>query len=171
MATIVPEWGIDFSTLTKGQGGLGAHYRMYAQSKVATMLFTQELDRRLTQHKKYVYCVSVYPGMFVDSGITSTLTGWEGQLYSLGVNLMGLSADDAALTSLYAATNPEAVWRHGDYLTTVAFPIASSQASYNVTTRMALWRESDAIAKRILGPSWAPSLPRWKPEEDHLWQG
>lgn len=92
-------------------------WRAYAQSKLANLLFTFELQRRLERRGAGVLAAAAHPGYAAtqlqevgprESG--ARLVGWT---MALGNRLFAQSAAMGALPSLYAAAAPDV--RGGDY--------------------------------------------------------
>lgn len=84
--------------------------RAYAQSKLANILFTRELARRLSGSGVAAY--SVHPGT-VRTGFAREDAG---RLFSLVLRagaLLMKSPEQGAQTSVYAASSPELVGRTG----------------------------------------------------------
>ncbi|MBO0985517.1 oxidoreductase [Rathayibacter sp. SD072] len=73
--------------------------RAYAASKLADLLFTAELQRRLTAAGSPVLAVAAHPG-FVATGMTGGATGIAGRLTAL----LAQSPEEGALPVLLAAT-------------------------------------------------------------------
>ncbi|CAG8574651.1 24698_t:CDS:2 [Gigaspora rosea] len=103
--TITPPAGIEFEKLNDPN----AHSSMqrYGQSKLANILFTIELDKRLSGTN--VYCNCLYPGVVKTEllrGIVAKWGSWIKPIISI-FQLFLLTSDDGALTQLYCATSPE----------------------------------------------------------------
>jgi len=73
--------------------------RVYAASKLADLLFTAELQRRLAAAGSHVLAVAAHPG-FVATGMTGGATGIAGRLTAL----LAQSPEGGALPVLLAAT-------------------------------------------------------------------
>lgn len=119
----------------------GAHrYRgwdAYCQSKLANLLFTYELARRLAGTG--ITTNAVHPG-FVATGFGHNNRG----LYSLFVRiaqLTALSPAQGAETLIYLATSPEVEGVTGKYFVK-KHPVESSRASYDQATAQRLWQLS-----------------------------
>ena len=83
----------------------------YGQSKLANLLFTLELDRRLQAHQSAAIAVACHPG-YADTNLQSVgpeLTGSKaaGWLSGLGNRIFAQDASAGALPILYAATHPD----------------------------------------------------------------
>jgi NAD(P)-dependent dehydrogenase (short-subunit alcohol dehydrogenase family) len=99
----------------RGQHGRYRRWRAYGESKLANLLFTVELDRRVRAAGLPVLAVAAHPGHthtnLVRSGMRSDVAG-EGRLRLDGAiglaatRLVGQSPDQGALPTLMAATAP-----------------------------------------------------------------
>ncbi|ROR66333.1 SDR family NAD(P)-dependent oxidoreductase [Agrococcus jenensis] len=75
----------------------------YADSKLANLLFTAELDRRLRASGSSVRALAAHPGL-VRTAIYDRPAGQRPNLWDRLVPVLGQSADEGALPSLLAAT-------------------------------------------------------------------
>ncbi len=75
----------------------------YGQSKLANLLFTSELQRRLDLAGSPLRALAAHPG-FAATGLTSHYGGFIGNLMDRIGTRVGNSAADGALPTLYAAT-------------------------------------------------------------------
>lgn len=123
------------------QGIRWSGWQAYAQSKLANVLFTYALARRLEGTGVSVF--AVHPG--------SVRTRWardeSSGVFRFGVALASpflLSPARGARTSLYAALSPELDGKSGLYLVR-SKPAASSAASRDEEAQEALWRASEAL--------------------------
>lgn len=113
-------------------------FEQYAQSKLANLLFTYELARRL--EGTGVTVNALHPG-FVATRFTNgngTL-GWFMRLWS---RLFGISAAEGAKTSIYLACTPEVAEVTGQYFVKEK-PVLSSSASRDANAAERLWRLSE----------------------------
>jgi len=83
----------------------------YAQSKLADLLFTFELDRRLRSAGSPVRSVAAHPGYAATE--IGRSEGLEQRLIGIGNRVLAQSAEAGARPMLYAATMPDV--RGGDY--------------------------------------------------------
>jgi retinol dehydrogenase 12 len=93
--------------LEKGYGG----FKAYGQSKLANILFTRELARRLAGTK--VTANSLHPGV-----VRTGFGRGDGGLLAWGVKIAGaffLSPEQGAATSIYLASSPEVAGVTGKY--------------------------------------------------------
>jgi len=75
----------------------------YAQSKLAGLLFTAELQRRLAAAGSGVLAVAAHPG-WSDTGAVTHSGGSTGLLMGIGNRLIAQKSANGALPTLYAAT-------------------------------------------------------------------
>jgi retinol dehydrogenase 14 len=127
---------IDFDDI-EGEGAYSGA-RAYNQSKLANVLFTYELARRL--HGTSVTANALHPG------VVSTAFGTEdpGRAQRLLVPLLRplmKTPDRGATTSIYVASTPDLDRVTGRYFANRK-PKRSAKASYDETTAARLWRVS-----------------------------
>lgn len=127
---------IDFNDLQGEHSYSGA--RAYNQSKLANLLFTYELDRRL--HGTGVTANALHPGM------VSTRFGAEdpGRAQRLLVPILRpfmLTTAQGAATSVHLAAAPDLAQVSGRFFAKRK-PRASSPASYDLATAATLWNVS-----------------------------
>jgi len=113
-------------------------WKVYCQSKLANVLFTYELARRIGKKSVIVNCL--HPGVvrtrFADKHVSL--------LYKIGWNFQKpfmSSVDEGAQTSIYLASSDEAAQVNGQYFVNCK-PVASSELSYDVQLASKLWNVS-----------------------------
>ena len=127
--------------------------RAYAQSKLANLVFTAELDRRLSRASRSdVLSVAAHPGM-AESNIVKFQP--ELTVHRYAENIWGKigpficqTAADGAIPTLRAATDPEA--KGNDYygpnhrlqIRGPAVKVQAKKAAYDVHDGRALWEQS-----------------------------
>ena len=116
-------------------------FRAYAQSKLANILFTTELARRLAGTG--VTANSLHPGVVATN--FGTNNGWLGRAVRPLFNLVSISAEQGADTMIYLATAPEVAEVSGVYFykrkaTTPAKAAQDSAAAQR------LWALSERLA-------------------------
>jgi NAD(P)-dependent dehydrogenase (short-subunit alcohol dehydrogenase family) len=127
----------------------------YCQSKLANLLFTYELQRRLEAAKATTISLAAHPG-FASTGLRTKLrsreTPWFHRISSVVFEWMSRSsAGQGALPQLYAATAPGV--RGGEYygpdgfFQMGGFPrrVKSSRRSYDKELAKNLWRVSEEL--------------------------
>lgn len=115
--------------------------RAYAQSKLANILFTRELARRLSGSGVAAY--SVHPGT-VRTGFAREDASRLFRLVLRAGALLMKSPEQGAHTSVYAASSPELVGRTGEYLAKSRVAKPSARAQDDVAAAR-LWSVSEAL--------------------------
>jgi NAD(P)-dependent dehydrogenase (short-subunit alcohol dehydrogenase family) len=117
--------------------------RAYAQSKLANVLFTYALARRLEGTGVTVNCL--HPGRVSTNIWTSALPDW---LHFLGIisRLFTIPAERGALTSIYLASSPEVVGITGKYFDKCQ-AIPSAKISYDQDVQERLWTISETLTR------------------------
>jgi hypothetical protein len=86
--------------------------RAYGQSKLATLIFALELQRRAEQNGWALRSIASHPGWsrteIIDNGIGGGQPSLKAWLVTRGFGLVAQSAREGALPTLYAAMAPEA---------------------------------------------------------------
>ncbi len=100
----------DLQTVVKRNGSAG--FPAYADSKLANVLFTLELAKRLSGTTAVANCY--HPG-FVRSAFGWNNGGFIKAFFGLGQRLVARSPEKGAETMLWLATNPEAAGFSGQY--------------------------------------------------------
>jgi NAD(P)-dependent dehydrogenase (short-subunit alcohol dehydrogenase family) len=81
-------------------------WNAYGQSKLANLLFTSELQRRLTAAGSPVLATAAHPGWAATGLQSHTGQRWMEPLMALGNRFVAQDADGGALPTLYAAVAP-----------------------------------------------------------------
>jgi len=126
---------IDFENLQRERkySGIGA----YGQSKLAVVLFTYELARRLEGTQVTVN--ALHPGL-VATNIAAN-NGWLFKLFTPLGRFIALSPKEGAQTSIYLASSPEVAGVTGKYFDkNKAAPLAAT--SYDQAIAQRLWEIS-----------------------------
>ncbi|HEY4012753.1 MAG TPA: SDR family oxidoreductase [Polyangiaceae bacterium] len=116
-------------------------WRAYSQSKLANLLFTYELARRL--EGTGVTANALHPGV-VASGFGRTYPGPMALLYKIAGPLM-LTPEQGARTTVYVASSPDLETVSGAYFAR-SRPARSSAASRDEASQHRLWAMSDELA-------------------------
>ena len=114
----------------------------YGQAKLANVLFTYELARRL--HGTDVTANTLHPG-FVATGFAKN----NGALYRVAMSLLSpfaISPARGAETSIYLAASPDVAGISGKYFTRCQ-PTASSAATYDSEAQHRLWDVSEQLTR------------------------
>ena len=116
-------------------------WRAYKRSKLANILFTYELARRL--EGTGVTANALHPG-FVRTNFFEGLTGWIGFITRLGASLVAIGPEEGARTSIYLASSPEIEGVSGQYFVK-SRPARSSPQSHDRVAADRLWRLSEEL--------------------------
>jgi NAD(P)-dependent dehydrogenase (short-subunit alcohol dehydrogenase family) len=111
---------------------------VYNQTKLANVLFTYELARRLKGTKVTVNCL--HPGVTA----TKLLEDYAPQPLGFLMKIIGVSSEKGARTSLYLATSPEVAGVSGKYFVNQK-AVPSSRISYDEAVARKLWQVSEAL--------------------------
>jgi NAD(P)-dependent dehydrogenase (short-subunit alcohol dehydrogenase family) len=113
--------------------------RAYGQSKLALVLFTYELARRLQGTGVTANCL--HPG-FVATNIGQSGVGRVGRsIVKLIFSSLGISPEEGAKTSIYLASSPDIEGVTGKYFVK-SIPVRSAPISYDESLQRQLWEES-----------------------------
>lgn len=122
--------------------------RSYGQSKLALVLFTYELARRLQGTGVTANCL--HPG-FVATNIGQNGAGKVGRSIAKFIfSRLGISPEEGAKTSIYLASSPEIEGVTGKYFVK-CIPIRSAPISYDTTLQRQLWDESAKLVNLHAG--------------------
>lgn len=141
VSSMVHKWGvINFDDL-QGERDYDMD-KAYNQSKLANLLFTYELARRLEGTEVTVN--SLHPGMVV-TDFGREYTGFKAFMNRLWRVFMKSPAEGAE-TSVYLASSPEVAGVSGKHFADKK-PVASSKATYDVALAGRLWDVSEALTQ------------------------
>jgi NAD(P)-dependent dehydrogenase (short-subunit alcohol dehydrogenase family) len=121
-------------------------FSVYGMSKLANVMFTYELARRL--EGSGVTANALHPG-FVASNFGRSNGGVWGMLMPL-VQLLAISPQRGAETSIYLASSPALEDVTGQYFDKQR-PAKSSPASYDVAAQRRLWEISEQLVQQAQG--------------------
>jgi NAD(P)-dependent dehydrogenase (short-subunit alcohol dehydrogenase family) len=138
---------INFADLQTKQNYRG--FRVYGESKLANVLFTYELDRRLSGTD--VTANALHPGLVATS--IAANNGTLARAAKPFVNLFSINPAKGARTIVYLATSPEVESVSGAYFFKQR-TVLSSKASHNLETAERLWQVSEELTE--LAPKDAP---------------
>jgi NAD(P)-dependent dehydrogenase (short-subunit alcohol dehydrogenase family) len=127
-------------------------WRVYEQSKLADLMFTFELDRRLRAAASAVRSVAAHPG-YAATQLQGRTESFQDVLLAIGNRLIGQTPRHGALPIVYAATMPDVVG--GDYYgpgglgEILGSPrkVGTSRAARDQATAERLW----ALAEELTG--------------------
>lgn len=107
--SLAPEGGIIFQDLKTTQDyGFGARWRRYGQSKLANVLYTQQLAERYPE----VSFVAIHPGV-VGTDLVSSL-GFADRLFVYATSKI-MKPEDGCKSPLWGATVPRTSFTNGGY--------------------------------------------------------
>jgi NAD(P)-dependent dehydrogenase (short-subunit alcohol dehydrogenase family) len=112
---------------------------VYARTKLANVLFTYELARRLDGTRVTANCL--HPGPVA----TKLLRDYMPSAFRFLTNIVGVSPEKGAQTSLYLATSPEVEGVSGKYFINQK-AVQSPKASYDNATARRLWEVSARLS-------------------------
>jgi NAD(P)-dependent dehydrogenase (short-subunit alcohol dehydrogenase family) len=131
---------IDFSNLN-GERNYNL-YKAYAQSKLANILFTYELARRLGDTKVTINCL--HPGMVRTKIWQKSGRSMLMKVFMRIFSLFLKSAQEGAQTSIYLASSPELESITGKYFIDKKM-VLSSPVSYDEGLAKQLWEVSEKL--------------------------
>ena len=133
---------IDFDDLnsSKRYRGFGA----YAQSKLANILFSNELARRMQQANAHVTSNALHPG-FVATGFGQGNSGILTFIFKI-IRPFAISPEKGAETSIYLASSPEVEGVTGQYFADKKAAKPAAQAT-DLATAQRLWQVSEQMTQ------------------------
>jgi len=121
--------------------GAYAPWTAYSQSKLANILFTKELQRKVDEGGHQVYTYAVHPG-FVKTELTRNVD-YPAFLIDTVTTMVAKTVEDGSLTSIKTATDPDVIGKEflGKYWADCAVfePIAAAK---NMEDAKKLWEAS-----------------------------
>ena len=131
-------------------------FQAYGRSKLANLLFTYELARRL--EGTGVTVNSLHPGLVATNFLANN--GFQGRAMNLFGRLLGRSPEKGARTVTYLASSTDVEGVTGQYFVDEGL-VASSPASHNRDDALRLWQESEELTGLATNPSEidAPVVP------------
>jgi NAD(P)-dependent dehydrogenase (short-subunit alcohol dehydrogenase family) len=114
-------------------------FPIYSQSKLANILFTYELARRLGGAPT---ANALHPG-FVATNFGKN-NGWGSRIFMSLLHRFAINEEQGAQTTLYLATSPEVAGVTGKYFVKQQ-AVSSSPASYDAKVAQQLWRVSEQM--------------------------
>jgi NAD(P)-dependent dehydrogenase (short-subunit alcohol dehydrogenase family) len=119
----------------------------YGRSKLANIMFTYELARRLVDTT--VTANALHPG-FVSTGMgTNNVPSWFGKLFRGFTSLIARDVSQGAETAVYLAAAPEMKGQSGGYYVDKT-AVSSSAVSYDEAVQQHLWLVSAQMANLSL---------------------
>ncbi|KAN0127177.1 NAD-P-binding protein [Lactarius tabidus] len=139
--------GISWPTLAPGNDSLEARKKLgvtklYGQSKLCNILFSNELDRRYGAEG--MVSISLHPG-----AINTDLARYATSLLQRFGRIVTYDVSYGAITSLYAGTSPDAGSLSGKYLTAWARVVVPNKQALDPELATKLWEWCDEQVKDI----------------------
>ena len=119
-------------------------WRAYGQAKLAEVLFTYELARRLQGTGVMANCL--HPGFVASNFGQSNANPIVRPLMKLIFSNLGISTEEGAKTSLYLATSPDIEGVTGKYFVK-SIPKRSAPLTYDESLQRQLWEKSEQLVK------------------------
>jgi NAD(P)-dependent dehydrogenase (short-subunit alcohol dehydrogenase family) len=137
---------LDFGDLQNERRYRG--FRTYCRSKLANVLFTYELARRLAGSG--VTANALHPGIVATRFAADG--GWRGSALRLAVSVLGVSPEKGARTMIYLATSPDVQGVSGKYFAKEQ-AVASAPASHDEAAARRLWEISERLVQKTETPT------------------
>jgi NAD(P)-dependent dehydrogenase (short-subunit alcohol dehydrogenase family) len=138
-----PAAGIEFDNLS-GERGYQP-MKAYGASKLANILFTRELARRLGNGTQTAN--SLHPGV-ISTGITRTIPAVAQMAMRMASPLILKTPAQGAATQCYLATSPAVAKVTGAYYADCN-PSETTPIAHDLSLAARLWQESEALVARI----------------------
>ncbi|RHZ70144.1 hypothetical protein Glove_275g107 [Diversispora epigaea] len=147
---LVPKCGIDFENINNPNAY--SPLSRYSQSKLANILFSLELNKRLAD--KEVYVNSVHPGL-VRTELFRNLKdsmGFLAKPINIMVGLFMTPAEEGAIASLYCATSPEIIEKslRGKYFLPGCKLSKPGKSGIDEILALKLWEYSEELINKKL---------------------
>ncbi|MFZ2172815.1 MAG: oxidoreductase [Rhodococcus sp. (in: high G+C Gram-positive bacteria)] len=131
-------------------------WQAYGQSKLANLLFTYELQRRLAAAGSSIKALAAHPG-YASTNLQGHTESIQDKVMGIGNRIFAQSAEMGALPMLYAATVPDAVG--GTYVGPDGLfeqrghpkVVGSNKKSHDEKTAAGLW----ALSEKLTGVEYA----------------
>jgi NAD(P)-dependent dehydrogenase (short-subunit alcohol dehydrogenase family) len=130
---------LDFDDLQSAQGNFV--FKAYGRSKLAVVVFSYELARRLAGTGVTVNVL--HPGL-VRTGFAGNLGAVPSAVINFCMRFVGMTPEQGALTSVYLATSPAVEKVTGKYWEK-SKAVPSSRVAYDETTWTRLWEASEKM--------------------------
>ncbi len=137
---------LDFDDLEARRGYSG--YWVYGRSKLANILFTRELARRLDGSGVTANCL--HPGFVATNFVAGN--GFLGWVFRRLASVAAIDPEAGARTTVYLASSPEVAGLSGRFFVKCKESTPSAQARDDAAARK-LWDSSEAIISRVAANS------------------
>ena len=134
---------LDFDDLQSEKGNFV--FNAYGRSKLAVVVFSYELARRLAGTGVTVNVL--HPGL-VRTGFASNMGAVPAAVINFLMRFVALTAEQGAQTSIYLATSPDVEKVTGKYWEK-SRAVPSGHAAYDETTWKRLWEASDRMVSTV----------------------
>lgn len=143
VSALAHEWGkLDFDDLQRKKSYKYQGWSAYAQAKLANIMFTYEMARRLAGTK--VSINALHPGIIATNFGAEIGGELLGKLVRPIFNRLALTPQQGTQTSLYLATSPEVQGVSGKYFSKQK-AVSSSKASYDEAATRRLWQLTEEL--------------------------
>ncbi|TFK69854.1 NAD(P)-binding protein [Pluteus cervinus] len=143
---------IKFDSIESVNRDLGSPLKRYGQSKLANILFSTELSRRLAEHR--IWCSAIHPGAVQSELTRGTVQSypWTKPFIPL-ISYFLFTPYKGALTALYAATAEEIEKEdlRGQYFVPLAKHTQPSKQAQNEQLAKELWEFSERVITEKCG--------------------
>ncbi|KAI1735004.1 short-chain dehydrogenase [Xylaria scruposa] len=139
----------DFNSLFVKPEDPMSYYLHYGYTKLATILFTKELQRKFDAEGVPILVMNPNPGGVASDGAARYLGSRDNEVFR-----KGLTPAEGALTTLFTAAHPEPVLDRAKYAGAFVLPFGgwkeASQQAQDPALAAQLWEGSDALLKTLL---------------------
>ncbi|KAI3319427.1 short-chain dehydrogenase [Xylariaceae sp. AK1471] len=139
----------DFNNHFGSQEDPTGHYHHYGYTKLASLLFSKELQRRFDARGDRVLVLAPHPGPIRSDGAVRYIGSMDSELFA-----KSLSPFDGALAPLFAAAHPEPAKDRAKYAGAFLLPYGgwkqASEQARDPKLAAQLWEASEALLKTIL---------------------
>ncbi|KAI0190492.1 short-chain dehydrogenase [Xylaria flabelliformis] len=139
----------DFNSLFAKPEDPMSYYLHYGYTKLATILFTKELQRKFNAEGVPILVMNPNPGGVASDGAARYLGGRDSDIFR-----EALTPAEGALTILFTAAHPEPVLDRAKYAGAFVLPFGgwkeASQQAQDPALAAQLWEGSEALLKTLL---------------------
>ncbi len=140
---------MDFDNLLFENGEGYSSMKSYARSKLANLLFTYELQRRLSTNGSGTIALVAHPGASATNLIKYIEDKWWFKLFSWLLGMLAQSAEMGALPQIRASVDPDAEGGqyYGPHKSRKGYPVLveSNERSHNEEDAKKLWKVSEEL--------------------------
>ncbi|CAE7109615.1 unnamed protein product [Rhizoctonia solani] len=130
----------------------------YSRTKLANLLFTQELQRRLNQEDSSIIAVSIHPGYVATAAVRESMAkmpilGWMSNILA---KFFLVDEAAGARNSVYAASNPiirsDPASYRGKFMTPIGKVTSPSSLAQNQDLARDLWTLTEKLVYQCMNP-------------------